>query len=99
MNSLLIRYVPLLAHPCVIDSENVKVILNKVIMDLVYKQLSLIQKDLMENNLSSYEQHKHRIRFSNGNEEYGCYESITSYAIYGGQSHKYETSTRKLHHH
>ena len=30
--------------------------------------------------------------FSDGNEEHGCYESITAYAIYEGQSHKYESS-------
>jgi hypothetical protein len=50
---LLIRYVSLLAHPSVIDNENAKVILNEIIMDLVYKQLSVIQKDLMENTTSS----------------------------------------------
>jgi len=46
---LLISYVPLLTHPCVINSENARVILNKITMDLVYKQLLVIQKDLREN--------------------------------------------------
>ena len=49
VDNLLISYVPLLAHPCVINNKNVRVILNKITMDLVYKQLSVIQKDLMEN--------------------------------------------------
>jgi DNA-binding HxlR family transcriptional regulator len=53
IDSLLIRYVSLLAHPTVIDNENAKVILNKITMDLLYKQLSVIQKDLMENTTSS----------------------------------------------
>jgi hypothetical protein len=49
IDTLLIRYVSLLADPNVMSNENTKVILNKIIMDLVYKQLSVIQKDLMEN--------------------------------------------------
>ncbi len=53
IDNLLISYVPLLAHPCVINSKNARVILNKITMDLVYKQLSVIQKDLMENIESS----------------------------------------------
>jgi hypothetical protein len=49
IDNLLISYVPLLTHPCVISSENARVILNKITMDLVYKQLLIIQKDLREN--------------------------------------------------
>jgi hypothetical protein len=40
------------------NNENAKVILNKIIMDLVYKQLSVIQKDLMDNTSSSFATNK-----------------------------------------
>jgi hypothetical protein len=49
IDNLLISYVPLLTHPCVINSENARVILNNITMDLVYKQLLVIQKDFREN--------------------------------------------------
>ena len=50
-------------------------------MDLVHKQLLLIRKISWKIRSHPMDSTNKECRFSNGNEEHGCYESITSYAI------------------
>ncbi len=48
LDILLIRYVSLLSQNNVVDNENAKIILNKIVMDLLSNQVRMIQKNRAE---------------------------------------------------
>jgi DNA-binding HxlR family transcriptional regulator len=55
IDALLTRYASLLSQRNVIENENTMAILNKIITDLLARQITVIQKDLEDNAISQYD--------------------------------------------